>query len=54
MTQAQIAKSLNAVTLGAPTLQEQFLRHVKVTWLSYIVQNAKKNRAQVTKRIVEK
>lgn len=47
MTQAQIAKMLDAVTLGAPTLKEQFQRHVKVTWLSYIVQNAKKNRAQI-------
>jgi hypothetical protein len=47
MTHALLAKKLNAVTLEAPTIKDKFERHVKITWFSYIVENAKMNKAKI-------
>jgi hypothetical protein len=41
MSQALLAKAVNAVTKDATTIHEQFLSHVKVTWLTYILEHAK-------------
>lgn len=41
MSQALLAKAVGAVTKDAQNLYDQFLRHVKVTWLTYILERAK-------------